>query len=301
MNIAREAQPRKQGEGSILKAETGRMVMFSPVSKCIPFLSIIMLSECSWNIEEEWKDRNYLNGWKKVPGQQGCSDTSVVLIELAIQGHGSSLMGANMIYYLQMKNLNRGFAHPRRSVLGPIIAVNHSDRHKIIQGNTRQGKIARRQIFKHYYIYIWASGVSADWETITQLSRRLAGKCNTPSPSCISNCVSSFFHIDVECGKWGEMVVGLTSTLQRASSVYAVLQGTAGHPSRDLFFIPLSFRIASIRFISSLQCVNTVSVCLTSSPRPNDYYTAFFVFILRNAILIQQWCVGEGSIQQVND
>jgi len=29
--------------------------------------------------------------------------------------------------------------------------------------------------------------------------------------------------------------VGLTSALQRASSVYAVLHGPAGHPSRDLF------------------------------------------------------------------
>jgi len=78
------------------------------------------------------------------------------------------------------------------------------------------------------------------------------------------------------------MLVRLTSALQRASSVYAVLHGPAGHPSRDLILIPPSFCIASIRFISSLQLVNTISVCLTSSPRPNDYFIAFLCSLLES-------------------
>ena len=84
-----------------------------------------------------------------------------------------------------------------------------------------------------------------------------------------------------------EISVRLTSTLQRASSVYAILRDVAGHLQQDLFDSHLIYT-ASIQFISSLLILNTLSVCLMSSPRPNDYYIAFFVFIPQNAILIQQ-------------
>ena len=41
-----------------------------------------------------------------------------------------------------------------------------------------------------------------------------------------------------------------------------MLQGSRRSPVEGSFLIPLSFCIASIRFISSLQVVNIVSVCL---------------------------------------
>ena len=71
-----------------------------------------------------------------------------------------------------------------------------------------------------------------------------------------------------------------------------MLQGTAGHLSRYLFFISPFVCIAFIWYISSLQIVNTLSVCLMSSPRPNDNFIAFFVLITWNVILFQHSSLG---------
>ena len=82
--------------------------------------------------------------------------------------------------------------------------------------------------------------------------------------------------------------VRLTSALQRASSVICYGAGIPPVTRRGIFFDSPFVCTACIRFISSLRTVHTLSVCLTSSPRPNDYFIAFFVFTARIGILFQQ-------------
>ena len=82
--------------------------------------------------------------------------------------------------------------------------------------------------------------------------------------------------------------VRLMSALQRASSVICYGAGIPLVTHRGIFFDSPVVCTACIRFISSLRTVHMLSVCLTSSPRPNDYFIAFFVFTARITILFQQ-------------